>query len=271
MSHPTRGMVLAAGLGTRMRPLTDTRPKPLVEVAGRALIDHVLDRLQAAEVGQVVVNVHHHADMLENHLSQRTQPHIIISDERQALLDSGGGIKKALPHLGAEPFFVMNADTIWREGAQPNLDKLSLSFDPENMDALLLLASTSGSIGYDGCGDFNMDDQGRLSRRIEGHVTPYVYAGAAILNPAAFDSFGTGAFSLNRLFDKAIGEGRLMGLHMDGQWMHVGTPQAVAEAGACFVAKTKAALVRGFSADVMQEGRQQPEEQEHNGLDELFK
>jgi N-acetyl-alpha-D-muramate 1-phosphate uridylyltransferase len=230
MSAPTRGMVLAAGLGTRMRPLTDDRPKPLVAVAGKALLDHVLDRLQEVGVGDVVVNVHYYADMMEAHLEKRAQPHITISDEREALLDSGGGVKKALPHLGGAPFFLLNADTIWREGVHGNLSRLAHAFDAQKMDALLLLAATSTSIGYEGRGDFSLNDAGRLTRRREGEITPYVYAGAAILSPAAFAPFSDTVFSLNRLFDKAIADGRLFGLRMDGQWMHVGTPEAVAEA-----------------------------------------
>lgn len=230
MIAPKRGMVLAAGLGTRMRPLTDGRPKPLVAVAGKALLDHVLDRLIEAGVGDVVVNVHYYADMMEAHLEKRTHPRIIVSDERAQLRDSGGGVKKALPHLGDEPFFLLNADTIWREVTQGNLSRLAQAFDAQKMDALLLLAATATSIGYDGRGDFDLDSSGRLTRRKQGAITPYVYAGAAILSPAAFAPFTESVFSLNRLFDKAIADGRLFGLRMDGQWMHVGTPEAVAEA-----------------------------------------
>ena len=225
----TTAMVLAAGLGTRMRPLTDTRPKPLVEVWGRTLVDHVLDRLAVAGIGRAVVNLHHHADLLEAHLAARTgPPEIVLSDERGLLLETGGGVRKALPLLGDAPFLVINSDTIWIEGMRPNLVRLMEQFDPARMDALLLLASAAHSIGYDGVGDFQMDKMGRLSRRIERTVAPFVYAGAAILNPALFERTPEGAFSLNRVFDRAAAAERLFGLRLDGIWMHVGTPNAIA-------------------------------------------
>jgi MurNAc alpha-1-phosphate uridylyltransferase len=235
---PRRAMVLAAGLGTRMRPLTDTRPKAMVEVAGRMLIDRVLDRLEKAGVEEAVVNVHHHADPLEQHLKARKAPKIKISDERGALLDSGGGVKNALPLLGKDPFFVLNADTIWIEGFKPNLPSLGNSFDPSRMDILLLLAVTSGSVGYDGKGDFDADSEGRLTRRAEGYVTPFVYAGAAVMKPELFANTPDGPFSLNLLFDRAIEAGRLYGLRLDGLWMHVGTPEAVTEAEAAYARST---------------------------------
>lgn len=223
-------MVLAAGLGTRMQPLTDKKPKAMVEVSGRTLIDRVIDRLEKAGVSEVVVNVHHRADILEKHLKARTSPKINISDERAALLDSGGGVKKALPLLGKEPFFLLNADTIWIESVRPNLPALGAMFDPARMDILLLLAATSGSVGYDGKGDFDACSEGRLSRRTEGRISPFVYAGAAVLKPDIFAKTPDGPFSLNLLFDRAIETGRLYGLRLDGLWMHVGTPEAVAEA-----------------------------------------
>jgi N-acetyl-alpha-D-muramate 1-phosphate uridylyltransferase len=231
-------MVLAAGLGTRMRPLTDTRPKAMVEVAGRALIDRVLDRLEKAGVEEAVVNVHHHADLLEQHLKARERPKIKISDERGALLDSGGGVKKALPLLGKDPFLVLNADTIWIEGFKPNLPALGAAFDPAKMDILLLIAATSGSVGYDGKGDFDADSEGRLTRRTEGRITPFVYAGAAVMKPDLFANAPDGPFSLNMLFDRAIEAGRLYGLRLDGLWMHVGTPEAVTEAEAAYARST---------------------------------
>jgi len=234
MTIPRSAMVLAAGLGTRMRPLTETRPKPLVEVCGRAMIDQMLDRLVQAGVERVVVNLHHHADLLEAHLARRQRPAITLSDERDLLLDSGGGLRKALPLLGGDPFFSVNADTIWIEGMHPNLRRLGSAFDPEKMDALLLLAPTASSIGYDGRGDFLLDGSGRLKRRPERDVTPFVYAGAAVLHPRLFGTAPEGPFSLNRLFDKAIEEERLFGLRMEGLWMHVGTPEAIAEAEACY-------------------------------------
>jgi len=223
-------MVLAAGLGTRMRPLTDTLPKPLVKVAGRALLDHVLDRLDQAGVTDAVVNVHHMADAIEAHLKTRTRPKIRISDERGELLDTGGGVVKALPLLGPAPFFHMNSDALWIEGVTPNLPRLAAQFDPARMDILLLVASTTASIGYDGRGDFAMAPDGALTRRAERQVTPFVYAGAAILAPAQFADAPKGKFSLNRMFDRAIEGGRLFGSRLEGTWMHVGTPAAIQQA-----------------------------------------
>jgi MurNAc alpha-1-phosphate uridylyltransferase len=227
-----RAMVLAAGLGTRMQPLTDTLPKPLVKVAGKALIDHVLDRLADAGVTRAVVNVHHMADQIESHLKGRTRPAIDISDERGELLDTGGGVLKALPRLGHAPFFHMNSDSMWVEGVTPNLSRLAELFDAECMDILLLVASTTASIGYEGRGDFLMAPDGRLSRRAERQVAPFVYAGAAILSPAVFSDAPQGKFSLNRLFDGAIAAERLYGLRLEGTWMHVGTPAAIEAAEA---------------------------------------
>src|SRR5437667_5406802 len=222
-----RAMVLAAGLGTRMRPVTDTLPKPLVRVAGRALIDHVLDRLADAGVTTAVVNVHHMADAIEQHLKGRTRPKIEISDERGELLDTGGGVVKALKALGDAPFFHVNSDTIWIEGVTPNLGRLAAMFDASEMDAVVLLAATATSIGYEGRGDFSMGPDGRLKRRAEREVVPFVYAGAAVLSPAMFKDVPQGAFSLNKLFDRAIEAGRLFGLRLEGTWMHVGTPAAI--------------------------------------------
>jgi len=230
-----RAMVLAAGLGTRMRPLTDTLPKPLVRVAGKALIDHVLDRLADAGVTTAVVNVHHMAEAIEQHLKGRTRPKIAISDERSALLDTGGGVVKALPLLGRAPFFHVNSDTIWIEGVTPNFGRLAAMFDPVEMNAVVLLAATATSIGYEGRGDFAMAPDGRLRRRGEREVVPFVYAGAAVLSPALFADAPAGAFSLNRLFDRAIDAGRLFGLRLEGTWMHVGTPAAIKAAEAAIL------------------------------------
>jgi MurNAc alpha-1-phosphate uridylyltransferase len=221
-------MVLAAGLGERMRPLTDSRPKPLVEVAGKALLDHVLDRLAAAGVERAVVNVHYLADQIERHLAGRKRPRITISDERALLLGTGGGVVKALAALGSAPFLHVNSDTIWIDGVKPNLELLAEAFDAARMDALLLLAPITSSIGYGGRGDFTMAADGRLKRRGEQDVAPFVYAGAAILRPELFKDAPTGAFALTRLFDRAAAEGRLHGLRLEGVWMHVGTPDAVA-------------------------------------------
>jgi MurNAc alpha-1-phosphate uridylyltransferase len=229
---PCQAMVLAAGLGVRMRPLTDAVPKPLVPVCGKALIDHVLDRLLAVGVATAVVNVHYFADLIEHHLAARRAPHVIISDERDELLDTGGGVVKALPHLGAAPFFHLNSDTIWIDGVRPNLIRLAEAFNPTRMDGLLLLAAASSSIGYAGRGDFAMAPDGALRRRGEREVVPFVYAGAAILAPALFAETPPARFSLNLLFDRAIATGRLHGLRLEGTWMHVGTPEAIGAAEA---------------------------------------
>ena len=231
-SIPRTAMVLAAGLGTRMRPLTDTRPKPLIAVAGKALLDHVLDRLADAGVERAVVNVHYLAEQIIAHTAGRPKPRVAISDERGLLLGTGGGVVKALPELGPAPFFHINSDTIWIEGVTPNLARLAAAFDPATMDALLLLAPTTGSIGYAGRGDYGMAPDGRLARRTEREVAPFVYAGAAILSPAMFNGAPQGEFSLTDLFDRAAAAGRLHGLRLEGLWMHVGTPEAVGEAEA---------------------------------------
>jgi N-acetyl-alpha-D-muramate 1-phosphate uridylyltransferase len=229
---PESAMVLAAGLGTRMRPHNGHLPKPLVEIAGKSLIDYSLDRLADAGVERAVVNVHHLADVLERHLAARKRPHIVISDERAALLGTGGGIANALPKLGGGPFFLVNSDTVWLDGVRPNFVRLAEAFDPATMDALLLLAPTAGSIGYTGRGDYGMTADGLLQRRGENEVVPFVYAGAAILSPALFAGAPSGAFSLTTLFDRAGAKGRLFGLRLEGVWMHVGTPEAVAAAEA---------------------------------------
>ena len=231
-------MVLAAGLGTRMRPLTDNMPKPLVKVAGRALIDHVLDRLVEAGVERAVVNVHHFADQLEQHLADRKHPQIVISDERGLLLGTGGGVKKALPELGDAPFFHSNSDTFWIDDVKSNLARLADAFDPVAMDALLLLAPTAGSIGYAGRGDFAMAADGRLRKRAGQEAAPFVYAGAAILSPALFRGAPQGEFPITALFDRAAAAGRLSGLRLEGLWMHVGTLEAIAEAEAAIRAGT---------------------------------
>jgi len=227
LTAPKRAMVLAAGLGTRMRAFNGRIPKPLVKVGGKALIDYVLDRLAEQGVECAVVNVHHLADQIERHLAQRQHPQIVISDERNELLGTGGGVVKALPKLGAEPFFHVNSDTIWIDGVKPNLGRLAAAFNPARMDALLLLAPAASSIGYSGRGDFLMASDGRLARRGEREVVPFVYAGAAILTPSFFAGAPTGAFSMSPLFDRAAEAERLCGLRLDGVWMHVGTPDAV--------------------------------------------
>ena len=233
---PHSAMVLAAGRGERMRPLTNRLPKPLVAVAGKPLLDHVLDRLTAAGIDRVVVNVHYLADLIERHLAGRQKPRIAISNEREKLLDTGGGVVKALATLGSEPFFHVNSDTIWIDGEKPNLERLAEAFDPTSMDALLLLAPAAASIGYAGRGDYTMTTDGRLRRRPEQGVAPFVYAGAALLRPELFKDAPAGVFPLTVLFDRAEREGRLHGLRLEGVWMHVGTPEAIAQAEAAIAA-----------------------------------
>ena len=227
MTAPKRAMVLAAGLGTRMRAFNGQLPKPLVQVGGKPLIDYVLDRLAEQGVECAVVNVHHLADQIERHLAGRERPKILISDERSELLGTGGGVVKALPALGDGPFFHVNSDTIWIDGVKPNLGRLAAAFDPARMDALLLVAPTASSIGYAGRGDFSMASDGRLKRRGEREVVPFVYAGAAILTPAFFAGAAAGPFSMSPLFDRAAEAERLAGLRLEGVWMHVGSPDAI--------------------------------------------
>ena len=233
---PKTAIVLAAGLGTRMRPYNGQIPKPLVSIGGKSLIDYGLDRLAEAGVERAVVNVHHLADAVERHLASRCRPRIVISDERAELLGTGGGIAKALPQLGDVPFFLVNSDTLWRDGGKPNFTRLAENFDAAKMDALLLLAPTAGSIGYEGRGDYAMLPDGRLRRRADHQTVPFIYAGAAILTPALFAAAPAGAFPLTVLFDRAGAQGRLFGLRLEGVWMHVGTPDAVAAAEAALAA-----------------------------------
>jgi MurNAc alpha-1-phosphate uridylyltransferase len=227
---PAKAMVFAAGLGTRMRPVTDHIPKPLVKVAGKALIDHVLDRFAAAGVETAIVNVHHFADQIETHLSCRTSPRIIVSDERAKLLDQGGGIRKILPLAGGEPFLLANTDAFWIGGPTDNLRQLSEAWDPERMDILLLVAATTESIGVDWPGDFLMDADGRLARRKEREVAPFVYTGVGIIKPQLFASETREIFRLAPFFFEAAERGRLFGRRLDGLWLHVGTPQAIVDA-----------------------------------------
>ena len=226
-SSPKRAMVLAAGLGTRMRAFNGQIPKPLVQVGGKPLIDYVLDRLADEGVERAVVNVHHLADQIERHLAHRARPKIVISDERAELLGTAGGVIKALPELGQAPFFHVNCDTIWIDGVKPNLGRLAAAFDAARMDALLLVAPTATSIGYTGRGDFAMGPDGVLVRRKEREVVPFVYAGAAILTPAFFAGVAPGPSSMTPLFDRSVEAGRLCGLRLEGVWMHVGTPDAI--------------------------------------------
>lgn len=225
-------MILGAGLGTRMRPLTDLVPKPLVRLAGRALIDHALDRLETAGIERAVVNVHYRADQIEAHLKSRKRPKILISDERARLLDTGGGIVKALPLIGPGAFVIHNSDTVWIEGLGGAIGRLIAAWDPAQMDGLLLLALSATSLGYEGHGDFNMDSSGLLTRREERRETPFVFTGVSIAHPRLFKDAPAGAFSINRLWDRAMAARRLYGVRLDGTWMHVGTPEALAAAEA---------------------------------------
>jgi N-acetyl-alpha-D-muramate 1-phosphate uridylyltransferase len=236
MVHAKKAMVLAAGLGERMRPLTLRMPKPLVPLAGRPLIDHVLDRLASTGVETAVVNVHYLPDQLEESLRRRqgTKPAILISDERDQLLDTGGGAKRALPKLGPGPFFIHNADTVWSEGASPALPSMLKLWNPETMDCLLLLAPLNSSIGYGGKGDFAMAQDGRLKRRGERQIVPFAFAGVSLCEQRLFADSPNGKFSLNLLWDRALAKGRLYGMRFDGRWMHVGTPEALAEAETWF-------------------------------------
>src|ERR1700748_1188877 len=233
--HPPKAMVLAAGLGLRMRSLTDHMPKPLVSVAGRPLLDHVLDKLADADVSEAIVNVHYLPDQIIEHVATRKSPRVIISDERDQVLGTGGGAGKALPILGDAPFYHVNSDTMWIDGVQSNLTRLAQAFDPARMDILLLMAPTAKSIGYGGRRGYAMLPDGALRKRREHQVVPFVYAGAAILSPAIFAGAPQGEFSLTRLFDAANDRERLFGLRLDGVWMHVGTPDAVHAAEEAFL------------------------------------
>ena len=224
---PKRAMVLAAGLGKRMRPLTDTIPKPMVEVAGQALIDHVLDRFAAVGVRDIVVNLHYLRAKLEAHLAARRDMRITLSPESE-LLETGGGVTKALPLLGGDAFFAANADMLWYDGATPALGRLAEMWNEEKMDALLLMQRTVTAHGYEGQGDYFLDPIGRGKRRRGQAVAPYVFAGVQILHPRLFKDAPQGAFSLNRLYDRAEEAGRLFGVAHDGLWFHVGTPESIA-------------------------------------------
>jgi N-acetyl-alpha-D-muramate 1-phosphate uridylyltransferase len=229
---PALGMVLAAGLGTRMRPLTDDRPKSLIVVAGRTLLDHAIDRFKDAGITTVIVNVHYKGQMVIDHLKKRRDVEIIIQDERDKLLDTGGALKKALPLFRGEPVFTYNSDSIWLESLGSNITRMAQRWDDAEMDCLMLMAPTFSSIGYDGRGDFNMDTLGRLSRRQPQRVTPFAWPGVQIIHPRLIERGVGDVFSTNRLWDIAIEQGRLFGIRLDGKWMHIGTPDAKDEAEA---------------------------------------
>jgi MurNAc alpha-1-phosphate uridylyltransferase len=222
----SRAMVLAAGLGLRLRPITLTTPKPLVEVAGRSMLDRALDHLAAAGVDEIVVNTHWLGERIAAHLAGR--PGITLSPEAD-LLETGGGVARALPLLGAQRFFVVNADIVWTDGAVPALARLQQAWDEAAMDALLLLLPRERAVGYDGRGDFLIGADGRPSRRGEAASAPLLFTGVQILHPRLFAGAPAGRFSLNLLYDRALAEGRLGAIVHDGGWFHVGTPEALPE------------------------------------------
>lgn len=220
-------MVMAAGLGKRMRPLTATQPKPMVRVGGKPLIDHSLDRLVEAGVARAVVNVHYLADALEAHLGNRTAPATLVSDERDLLLETGGGMVKAQGLL-PDPFFCLNSDNIWLDGPRNAFDELSGAWQPDGMDALLLLVRHPQAHNYVGKGDFHLDPLGRVSRRRSGRIAPFIYTGIQLVSHRLLRDAPEGAFSTNVLWSRAIDEGRLFGIVHTGHWFEVGTPQAIA-------------------------------------------
>jgi MurNAc alpha-1-phosphate uridylyltransferase len=219
-------MVLGAGLGTRLRPVTDTLPKPLVEIGGRTLLDHAIDRLERVGVSRIVVNVHDLADMMTAHLARRDHPAITISPEPE-LLETGGGVRRALPLLD-EAFFVVNADVFWLDGPTPALARLEREFDAATMDAVLLMQRTVGAVGYDGNGDYMLDALGRPQRRRAHEVAPFLFSGIQLLHRRLFAGVEERAFSLNRLYDRAEAAGRLRAIVHDGEYYHVGTPEGLA-------------------------------------------
>jgi len=224
-----KAMILAAGLGSRMRPITNRTPKPLVQVDGHALIDHAIDRLVEGGVTDVVVNLHYLGDQIEHHLNCRGNPNITFSQERDELLETGGGVKKALKQLGNDPFWVVNCDSLWLNGPQKMMTRAIAQWDPEKMDALLVLHSTVDAYGYEGQGDFQADPNGLLTRRPELEVAPWLFTGIQILNPKVFDNTPDGAFSLNVVYNNMIENARLYGMVHDGKWFHVGTPEGLWE------------------------------------------
>ncbi len=237
---PHTAMVLAAGLGTRMRPLTNDRPKALVSVRGRALIDHVLDRLIAAGVERAVVNVHAFADLLEAHIKRRTDIEIVISDERAQLMETGGGVRQARPLLGDDPIVVCNIDSVWEEPTGSAIARLYADFDAAKAGARLMLAAMDQQLGYDGAGDFFMDAQGVLSFRDALPHSPWAYMGAQIIDPRIVDSEPLEPFSFTRVWRRLQAEGRLHGAPLGGYWMHVGDPEARAQAEARLAAAPSA-------------------------------
>jgi MurNAc alpha-1-phosphate uridylyltransferase len=225
-----RAMIMAAGLGTRMRHLTQDLPKPMVTVRGKTLIDHAIDRLVAAGIDEIVVNLHYRAATLRDHLERRRDVRIGFSLETDELLGTGGGVVRALPHFKGEPFFVLNSDSIWVEGVHSALSQMIQEWDETRMDGLLLLAAMTTAMGYDGRGDFNLAPDGRLARVREQNSSPFAYPGVQIVHPRLFADPPAGAFSTNVMWDRAIAKGRLYGMRLEGVWIHVGTPEARDEA-----------------------------------------
>ena len=221
---PRCSMILAAGLGERMRPLTEDRPKPLIEVGGRSLIETILDRLEMAGIPEVVINLHYLGEMIEARLAERQRPDITFSREATRL-ETGGGVRKALPLLGAAPFFAINGDVCWLDGCTPTLRRMAEAWNDAEMDALLLLQPTASAVGYDGPGDFILASEGRLRRRREREIAPLVYSGIQMFHPRLFEATPEEPFSLNLIYDKAAEAERLWGLRHDGEWFHIGTPE----------------------------------------------
>lgn len=223
---PESAMVLAAGLGTRMRPISETIPKPLVEIGGRTLLDHAIDRLALVGVERVVVNLHYKAEMVAAHLAARERPRIELSRE-QELLETGGGVARALPRLG-DSFFVVNGDVLWLDSKDYALARLAAAFDPDRMDAVLLLQRTVTAVGYDGSGDYFLDPLGTPRRRGEREVAPFLFTGVQLLHRRVFDGIAEPRFSLNLVYDRAERTGRLHAIVHDGEWFHIGTPEGLA-------------------------------------------
>lgn len=231
-----QAFILGAGHGSRMRPITDTMPKPMVPLGNKPLIDHVIDRLKKVGVEKFIVNVHYLADQLEAHLKARTDIELIISDEREALLDTGGGLIKAKHHLDDAPFFIHNSDSVWIESegvVKSNLTRMVDMFNADKMQSLMLLADREKSLGYDGKGDFELHADNRLTRRTGDVTTDYVFAGASIAHPSLLNDAPASAFSLNKLWDNALANKTVYGVKHQGLWMHVGTPQSLDEAEKC--------------------------------------
>lgn len=225
---PRTAMIMAAGLGKRMRPLTATRPKPLIEVNGKALLDHVLEKLRVAGVKKVVVNVHYLADAIEAHLLTRAEGlEVVISDERKLLMETGGGMVKAAPLIESDPFLALNSDNLWIDGPADTIKLLASQWDAGKMDALLLVVPQARALGHKGMGDFHMDRSGRLRRRERSHVAPFVFTGVQMISKRLLRDAPEGPFSTNVLWDRAIDEGRAFGAVHQGLWFDVGTPQAI--------------------------------------------